>query len=398
MGVRPPLATLFLACLAASSCAPDEEGGASDFPSPRELAALPLGLFDPDPDGPGYGAELVFARNATLASGGLLELEADALAVVRWLGVTPALVDDVALAVAPPAGVELATAAPSARRFPETTAALPDLSTFREDGTLLLAVRSGTASVLDLSLTFTPVTTLPSWTSAGSASIDGLPEPSGIDWDPSRDELVVVSDDGGVGVLDPGDFSLVAFEPVGGDLEAVRWVPGLDVTLILDEAASQILVLGAGGTQVLTIVHASGLDPVPIAGGDGFEGLAVTAVSGRTVELILANQNDPHCLYRGTATIPPPGTTDGEVVLTSAYPQPELNLSEVIFDWGSRQVLTLHGYVAQGTTLRLLDPTLSTSLDETTVPAIGGEGFTFHRAGAFLADDLGRVRRLAAVE
>lgn len=366
------------------------------------MAALPLGRFAPDPDGPGYGAELVFSRHASLASGHLLHLtppeDAEAFAVVRWLGVTPALVDDVRLAVPPPAGVELATAPASAKEFPKTEEALPDLSTFEEDGTLLLAVRTKATATVDVELSFTAVTALPAWEAGESAPVGGVAEPSGVDWDPVRDELIVVSDDGAVARIAAGDFSQVYTEQESGDLEAVRWVPGLDLWLVLDEAASRVLAFGESESHVLTVVLASGLDPAPVAGGDGFEGLAVTGVSGRTVELLLANQNDPHCLYRGTATIPFADGAGADLVLTSAHPQPALNLGEVTFDWGSRQVLTLHGYVAQGPTLRLLDASLSTVLDEAQLPAvIGAEGFTFHRAGAFVADDLGSVRRLDVV-
>src|SRR5687768_10623600 len=68
------------------------EAATSDLLSPRAAARLPVSNFAPGMTGPGLGAELVHARNATL-TGTTLTLSAatdgDSLAIVRWLGITP---------------------------------------------------------------------------------------------------------------------------------------------------------------------------------------------------------------------------------------------------------------------------------------------------------------------
>lgn len=82
--------------------------------------------------------------------------------------------------------------------------------------------------------------------------------------------------------------------------------------------------------------------PVPTAGGDGIEGLAITGVTGLTVHLLLANQNHPHAPYEADLTLPDPITGALSATLTAAHPQPAVNLSEVMLEWGSRRLLVLH--------------------------------------------------------
>lgn len=308
-----------------------------DLPSPKAAAALPLSSFAPSATGPGLGAELVFARGATLDANALtLPAASDdgpSLAIVRWLGVTPGLVEDVALAVSPGAGgVELATASSRASgwSFSETA---PALTAWEEDGTLLVAARNASSAeaTLDLALTFAIPAALPAWETAQSFAVPELEEPSGIDYDFARDRLWVVDDGGLLGRVHPETGVVEQTVDIGplvsgaADLEAVRWVPGLDVLLVMNELTDELLVVSPESMTLLataSLVFTTGLTPVPIAGGDGMEGLAVTGVTDRTVHLVLANQNDPHCLYVADLTLPEPVSGTLTATVLAAHPQP----------------------------------------------------------------------------
>ena len=412
---RALLAAAMAAALAGAStiaagCAPKNSGtGGGELPSPREAARLPLSDFAPSPSGPGLGAELVFERDgaALLAGtgGDALTLPPGARAVVRWIGLTPGLVADLAFA-APPAGavpagtadgVTLAIDPSSATRWDfaaagETSAAI-DPNAWSADGVLLLAARND-ASVgvtLRLALDFAPGTAFPSWEPAASFPVQTLPEPSGIDHDPKRRTLWVVSDTGDLARVDPDTGEVIAAAALGGDLEAVRWVPGLDLLLVADEASDTLHVVAPETLETLataTLVFGSAVTPVPESGGNGIEGLAVTGVTGRTVHLLLANQNDPHALFRAELALPDPITGALAATVLSAHPLPAVNLSEVVFDWGSRRVFRLNGYTAPAAALVESDGSLTFELAN-----FSSEGAAIAGAHLFTAHDLGGLAR-----
>ena len=402
-------AVVAAALLAASACAPAKPAN-GDLPSPKAAAALPLSDFVPSASGPGLGAELVFSRGATL-DGDSLTLDAAsadgaALAIVRWLGITPGLVENLAFASAPSAAdVELATASSRASgwAFSETA---PPLTEWERDGTLLVAARNAgaSASTLDLALTFAIPAALPDWQPAETFPVPELPEPSGIDYDFTRDRLWVVDDGGKLGRVHPESGvveEVVDFDPlVSGpaDLEAVRWVPGLDVLLLSNEASDQLLVVSPDSLELLataSLVFTSGLTPVPIAGGDGMEGLAVTGVTDRTVHLILANQNDPQCLYVADLTLPNPVTGSLTTTVLAAHPQPAINLSEVMLDWGSRRLFNVHGY--GGDRVTLLDALFVETMQDVSLP-LSSEGASLRRGSLLSGQDLGGTSRMTAAE
>lgn len=381
--------------VAATGCTPSRDGGASDLPSPRAAAELPLSDFAPSATGPGLGAELVFTRGASL-SGDSLTLDAEnvdgpSLAIVRWLGITPGLVSDVAFTT-PPSGVELATASSGAGRwsFEETA---PALDAWEEDGVLLLAARnaSSSAATIDLALTFAIPASLPDWQPADNFPVPELPEPSGIDYDFKRDRLWVVEDGGRLGRVDPDGGAVEAFVELGGDLEAVRWVPGLDVLLAVNEVTSEILAISPESMAILataSLVFSSNATPSPTTGGDGIEGLAVTGLTDRTVHLVLANQNDPHCLYVADLTLPDPIAGTLTATVLAAYPQPAENLSEVMLDWGSRRLFNLHGY--GNDRLVPLDP-LFIEMSESSALPFSAEGGSLREGSLVTTQDLGGI-------
>ena len=196
----------------------------------------------------------------------------------------------------------------------------------------------------------------------------------------------------------PGAGSLECLDPVVSgfpDLEAVRWVPGLDVLLVTNETTDQLLVVSPDSLELLataSLVFTSGLTPVPIAGGDGMEGLAVTGVTDRTVHLVLANQNDPHCLYVAELTLPNPVSGALTATVLAAYPQPAFNLSDVMLDWGSRRLFNVHGY--GNDRLVRLDTFFSETSEAVALP-LSTEGATLLGSEIWASQDLGGIMRAA---
>ena len=128
----------------------------------------------------------------------------------------------------------------------------------------------------------------------------------------------------------------------------------------------------------------------PVAG-DQTVGLAVTGVHARTIEFVVANQNDPPALYRGSLTLPTNLTGTIPALLTAATQQPPVNLSEVTMDWGSRRLFTLHGYIDPNR-LTVVDSALNETQTSATFDGVGNEGATCSPDGAiWLANDLGGV-------
>lgn len=387
----------FVVTVALFACAPSPNSGADDLPSPSALAAQPLTLQNTSPTR-GLGPDLVFSRNATFdpATATVTLTSSGSLAVLRWSALTDGLTRATAFSLSPsPSGsgtdgaVSFATASPLTPRWPDFTSALPPPA--HDDGRVLFALRNEGAAARSFAITLTTTTgALPAWTRAGEFAVPSLEEPSGIDWDHSRHTLWVIEDGGTLGRVNPRTGEVERSRALGGDLEAVRWIPALDLLLITRENDDKLLVVSPETLQMIStvsLVLATNVTPVFTKGGDGFEGLAVTAVQGREVSFTLANQNDPHCLYFGTLTIPAAPRAQLTATITSATPQPRVNLSEVMIDWGTRRRFTLRGYQLPSTLL----PEGGTAIPLADVSA---EGCTIAPDGTlWIANDQGGIAR-----
>lgn len=403
--------TLTATLLAAScTCTPTRHGPASELPAPAILAALPLSLASVSATGPGLGPDLVFARNATFnqatgtvtlgpasASATSTTSASASLAVIRWSGLTDGLVREVSsFAISPDPGnsqsqLLFQTASPLSERWP---AFHPEVGVPRPahaDGRVLLAIRNEATGTRTLTLSLVTTTgAIPAWTRAADYPVPSLVEPSGIDWDHSRQTLWVVEDGGTLCRVSPLTGEVEESRVLGGDLEAVRWIPALDLLLVTRETDDTLLVVSPETLQTIStvsLVLATNVSPAFTVGGDGFEGLAVTAVEGRTVNFLLANQNDPHCLYEATLTIPLAPPAQLTATITSASPQPAVNLSEVMIDWGSRRRFVLHGYQLPPTLVPLGSPAIP-------LVEVSSEGCTIAPDGTlWIANDQGGLTR-----
>ena len=109
------------------------------------------------------------------------------------------------------------------------------------------------------------------------------------------------------------------------------------------------------------------------------------------MHLILANQNDPHCLYLADLTLPDPIAGTLTATVLAAYPQPAVNLSEVTLDWGSRSLFNVHGYGNDRVTR--LDPSLVEAGNPVSLP-FSTEGVFLYRGSLFSGQDLGGISLL----
>lgn len=382
------LSGALLVVLALAGCTKPHAG---DLPAPRVLASLPMSDDVTVGDGPGIGPELVFSNVVTFLAGTSLTLAPGAIAVLRWSALEPGLVAISAIDLALPIGVDARVADGNAWRDGLAPHEGPA-------GTLLLALenRGATPVTLAPALEATIPATLPAWATNTHHSVHALGEPSGIDYDYKRRTLWVVDDGAGVnegrlGRVNPVTGGVESSAMLGGDLEAVRWVPALDLLLISNELADELWIVDPDTLAKLAVaplVLATNVTPFT-AGGDGFEGLAITGVHARTIDFVAANQNDPPALYRGTLTLPATITGSIPAALTTFIAQPPVNLSEVTMDWGSRRLFNLHGYVIPNR-LVVLDSALDETPLEFQAPDLGDEGACFTPDGSlWLANDLG---------
>lgn len=387
---RTGLVAAITAALAVAACHADSH---SVLPSPAALASRPMSASVTVGEGPGIGPEIVFAKDGAMLESSSLTLAPRAIGVLRWSALERALVEVGAIELVLPAGVEASVADGNTWR-----AGL--VSHVGDEGALLLALENHGATPVTLTpaLVATIPATFPAWSTTTHHATPGLGEPSGIDYDYKRHTLWVVDDGAGVdtgrlGRVNPVTGDVEVSATLGGDLEAVRWVPALDLLLISNELADELWIVEPDTLAKLAVaplVLATNVTPFTV-GGDGFEGLAVTGVHARTIDFVVANQNDPAALYRGTLTLPATITGSIPATLTTFTAQPPVNLSEVTMDWGSRRLFNLHGYQLPNR-LVLLDSALNETAVEFQAPDLGDEGACLAPDGSlWLANDLGGI-------
>lgn len=229
--------------------------------------------------------------------------------------------------------------------------------------------------------------------------LPGVPEPSGIDWDSARGRLWVVDDGGVLARVDPADGTVEATRDVGGDLEAVRWLPGADLLIAVREEDATLVLVHASSMEIAAIASIevpAGISPAPGARGNGFEGLAVLG-TGSTLRLLLANQDDPHALYEATLPVPSPLPSGGspaslQATLTNVEPLAPINLSEVVLDREGR-VWVLYGY-SLSPRLVALDEAWEETRTSIPLQELAAEGAVFAPDGTlWIADDTGGLVR-----
>lgn len=229
--------------------------------------------------------------------------------------------------------------------------------------------------------------------------LPGVPEPSGVDWDSARGRLWVVDDGGVLARVRPSDGTVEVTVDIGGDLEAVRWIPGADLLIAVREEDATLVLVHASSMEIAAIASIevpAGISPAPGPRGNGFEGLAVLD-TGSTLRLLLGNQDDPHALYEATLPLPSPLPSGGapaslQATVTRAESLAPINLSEVALDAGGR-VWVLYGY-SLSPRLVALDGDWEETRTSIPLQELGAEGAVFAPDGTlWIADDTGGLVR-----
>jgi uncharacterized protein YjiK len=118
-------------------------------------------------------------------------------------------------------------------------------------------------------------------------------EPSGIAYNPIDDNLIVVSDEGGVFVMGKDGSSPQLLAPLEGDLEGVAVDPSKEAIFVALERSREVVALALTGEPIAII-------PIDLLGfnepdNQGIEGIALNPKSG---DLYVAKERDPHFILR----------------------------------------------------------------------------------------------------
>ncbi len=317
--------------------------------------------------------------------------------VLRWLALTRSLVRVDALVIdgMSPA-VEVAVGDLRRDRWTWSKPGTVPAPLVNDDGSMLVAIRRAgpEVSTITVSLAVTALP-IPAFQRDELFGTPGLAEPSAIDVDELRSTLWIASDDGVLGRADLSTATVEETIALAGDLEGVRWVPTIDMLLVLDETTGTLRVASPESAwEPFPLASATSLSPSPTAGGNGFEGLAVTSWDGDfSASILLANQDDPHAVYRGVARY------DAGVSVEAGAALAPVNVSEVVWDWGSRRAFVLHGYVVP-TRLVLLDPVtlVEDTSQQIVLTDLSAEGAAFSGNGdLWIANDTGGIVRYRGV-
>ena len=242
------------------------------------------------------------------------------------------------------------------------------------------------------------------WQFDGYAELPEIPEPSGMCYHPERDSLFIV-DDGGF--TSDGSFRKPAvFElslelemlnkrELGDDLEGICWCSWDGMLYVTDEADEQVFIVDPDGLSVMGDFYVS-VDydgkELLTQGGNGFEGIEyIPGNYGEAGYFILLNQDDPHALVR-IEYVDIPLSVDGKKVPIHSYHLlPEINLGELYYDAGTRELWVIHSWM---NVMEVLDIDSLDLKRWEVVPGASQEALTLDGQGRlWIGYDLGGISR-----
>lgn len=118
-------------------------------------------------------------------------------------------------------------------------------------------------------------------------------EPSGIAYNPTDDNLLVSSDEGGVFIIAKDGSPVQLLAPLAGDLEGLAFDPEKEALLVAEERERQVIALAPTGEVILVM-------PIDLLGyneedNKGIEGIALNSKTG---DLFVSKQKDPNFIIR----------------------------------------------------------------------------------------------------
>lgn len=192
------------------------------------------------------------------------------------------------------------------------------------------------------------------WEFEASAPLPGVPEPSGLCFDPERNSLFIVDDGAedrpsGVYELDLHANVLASF-PLGDDLEGICYCSADGMLYVADETAETVYVVDPDGLKLVREFQVSRfLDGQEqyAAGGNGFEGIEYVPWLPDANDgdfFVIVNQDDPQLLIRVNRSDADNAASD-PVPISAVWPVAKINTGELHYDVEKRELWVVHSWM-----------------------------------------------------